>query len=298
MAQRKEKLPKRHYPVTHGRLAIISRPITPDRDAFLLLQEGESLAPYTFHHNAPISFAIVDDTKYCTGWYDIATHTNHVCENQARVDASYDSCFACRNKTNFNPAFYNTSDISEKQSAYNNLPHSVYIAYFGNNVAKAGIMSDSRKQERLYEQGALLYTIIASCPNAYTAHNLEQQLIERGLKNSINKKQKSVVFEKAIDIAAETQTFKSLLSSFGYKNALIVSNFDLFFFGEYPNQPIQPFVDPRISGTIRGIVGSYLILDNNERLYGYWLPGLYGHRVTIDTEITPLDRSPEQVSLF
>ncbi len=79
----------------------------------------------------------------------------------------------------------------------------MYVAYFGNNLAKAGIMSDSRGRERLYEQGAILYAIIGSFPNATVAHNLENRLIQKGLKNSITKKQKSTVFEKDVNIAEE-----------------------------------------------------------------------------------------------
>ena len=49
----------------------------------------------------------------------------------------------------FNPAFYNTTQISQKQAIYNERPHSVCIAYFGNGLAKEGIMSVARPRATL-----------------------------------------------------------------------------------------------------------------------------------------------------
>lgn len=215
-----------------------------------------------------------------------------------KIKRSYDACFACRQKTGFNPAFYNTSRISDKQAAYNDMPHTVYIAYFGGGITKAGIMSDSRGRERLYEQGALLYTIVSSCPNAAIAHQLEDRLISRGLKNSVTKKQKAAIYESAVDIKYEMASFRTLLDELGYDDAEIVSNLDLFFFGAYPQQPIELFGDRLVSGNIVGLVGRYLALENNGRCYGVWLSDMFGYDVEIGEEITLISREPEQTSLF
>ena len=279
-------------------LIIIARPISEQTDPYLLVDNNGTLDKVFLEKGKTMTLSVNKNTKYCVGWYDIESHTNHLCESQAVVDAKYESCFACRKKTDFNPAFYNTQDISAKQARYNDTPHSVYVAYFGNGLAKAGILSDSRGRERLYEQGALLYSIISSCPNATTAHNIETKLIQKGLKNSITKKQKSEALFKAFDVEFESQTFKKLLSDIDYADNETVSNIDMFFFGEYPKASVQEFGDHSISGQVRGVVGRYLILENNERLYGYWLTNMCGYKASFSSKVDLIKREPQQISFL
>lgn len=279
-------------------LVIIVRPISEPADPYLLIDNNGVLDKFFLEKDKIITLSVDKGTRYCTGWYDIESHTNHLCETNAVVDVKYESCFACRKKTDFNPAFYNTSYISTKQAQYNNAPHSVYVAYFGDGLAKAGIMSDSRGLERLHEQGALLYSIVTSCPNATIAHNLESKLIQKGLKNSITKKQKSDALSKLFDISLEKQVFKSMLSDLGYPENKVVSNIDMFFFGEYPKAPVHDFDNHAISGQVRGVVGRYLILENNERLYGYWLTNLCGYKASFGDKIDLIKREPQQISFL
>ncbi|QQS22129.1 DUF2797 domain-containing protein [Candidatus Saccharibacteria bacterium] len=279
-------------------LVIVSRPIVPNAPPYLLLGTNKSLHKYILSKDMPMSLTVDYHTKYCTGWYDINAHKNHACDNDAQVDSSYDSCFVCRKKTDFNPAFYNTTQISQKQAIYNDQPHSVYIAYFGNSVAKVGIMSDSRGRERLYEQGAMLYVVIGSYSNATMAHNLEQRLIQKGLKNSVTKKQKAAAYESVIRIADEEHVFLEILKNLGYEESKIVSNLDMFFFGLYPKEPIEPFGNKPMSGHVAGVVGRYLVLQNNDRYYGVWLTDMFGYRVEVGSAITMIDRKPQQASLF
>ena len=73
----------------------------------------------------------------------------------------------------------------------------------------------------------------------------------------------------------------------------------MYFFDSYKEEPIKPFSDETTrSGIIKGIVGRYLILENNERLYGLWLSDYFGKKVTINDKITELERDLQQVSLF
>lgn len=281
-------------------VVITSRPITGSEDAFLLLEnEHRSLEKYMLKQNDQIFINIVKpEEKRCIGWYDIATHTNHVCDASQNVGAKYESCFGCRQNTGFNPAFYNTPDISDVQEEYNSKAHSVYIAYFGGGLAKAGIMSDSRGLARLYEQGALLYHLVGSFENAATAHEEEKTLIQAGLKNSITKRQKAKILEKPFDLEYEQKCFSKILHTVHISNAGIVSNVDHFFFGHYPHQEIQPIGNNPISGIIKGIIGRYLILENNDRLYGYWLSELSGYCVNIKKVLEEIESTPTQASLF
>ena len=282
-----------------SKLAIISRPINDFSLAYLLLEnEDHSLKKHLLNKGDPLLITADTSQKYCVGWYDVTTHTNYACEGSREVDIKYDSCFECRQKTGFNPGFYNTSDISNVQRDYNNKPHSVYVSYFGDGVAKAGIMSDSRGLERLFEQGALFYCIVGSFDNADAAHRVESRLINSGLKNSITKRQKEKVLSKPVNKNGEREAFVGILKDLELSDKEIVSNLDHFFFGSYPGRGIEPIGDNPISGTVRGVVGRYLILDNNNRLYGFWLPSLSGYKIDISADIKEIKADPEQVSLF
>lgn len=257
------------------------------------------LQRYELDQGSPITIITQNpDTKFCTGWYDIQAHENHPCEDGREVGAKYDSCFACRTKTGFNPAFYHAESISDTQAAYNKQPHSVYVAYFGDGLCKAGIMSDSRGLERVYEQGALLYVNLGSFGDAYAARELEAELIQRGLRNSVSKKQKERVFYCILDPEQAINEFAQLLASFDLPNKDIVSNVGHFFFGNHPRRSVIPISDQPTSGNITGLVGRFLIVENGGRLYGQWLDHLFGYAVNIENQLVPFTHEPEQVSLF
>lgn len=281
-------------------LVMAVRPLTDSHDPYILFDDGNGgMKTFELHKGMPFTVHIKNpEQRYCTGWYDIETHTNHPCETHAVVDSKFDSCFACRKKTDFNPAFYNSLEISEKQQAYNNTPHTVYIAYFGDGLAKAGIMADSRGLDRLYEQGALWYAVAAQYSDAIEAHRLEERLIAHGLKNSVTKKQKEVVLASKIDKAHEEKRFKDLLGELKYGENEIVPLLDRFFFGSYVDEPLLQLGSNPISGRVRGMVGRYLVLENNDRLYGTWLNNLNGYEVEVNDELTPIDAPPLQASLF
>lgn len=283
-----------------SKVVIASRPITDSSGAYLLLEdEDHNLERYLLGDGEPLHVTITDPVKkYCVGWYDVNTHTNHVCNGSREVDSKYESCFECRHKTGFNPAFYNSSKISTVQEEYNNKPHSVYISYFGAGLTKAGIMSNSRNLDRLFEQGALFYCIIGTFENADAAHEIESQLINSGLRNSITKKQKEKVLSESFSEDAEREVFLNVLKDLSLDDKIVISNLSHFFFGRYLNKTIEPLGKNPISGAIRGIIGRYLVLDNNDRLYGYWLSNLSGFQVEIDKEVMEIEVESEQISLF
>lgn len=284
--------------MSHGILVSI-KPIDGQKPAQIILQQDDARATINLPANQPITITPDSSTKYCTGWHDISTHTGHTCEHNSIVDTKHEQCYPCRQKTDFNPAFYNTTDISDKQAAYNNSPHSVYVAYFGGGLAKAGISADSRGLRRLREQGALLYTIIDSFPNAEIAHHHEDRLIAAGLRNGVSRRQKSRALEQALDLSREINQLESILGSVGQaEGSKITNQLDDYFYGSYPAIKITPNHAVAISGTIRGVVGRYLVLENNDRLYGTWLDSLLGYRLNITNDITPIEAAPEQVSLF
>ena len=282
----------------HDGILVSIRPIDGGQPAQLILQHGDARHALDLSPQLPLTITLDTTTKYCTGWYDIATHTAHLCNESAIVDTKHEQCYVCRQRTDFNPAFYNTTDISDKQAVYNNSPHSVYIAYFGDDLAKAGISADSRGLRRLREQGALFYAIIDSFPNAQIAHYYEDQLIAAGLRNSVSKRQKAKVLEHSIDQRQATEQLKGILAALGYADRTIVSQLDDYFYGTYPKAGITTITNEPISGTVCGVVGRYLVFANNDYYYGVWLDTLLGYRLTIDDSIVAIISPPTQTFLF
>lgn len=279
---------------------LTSRPITEENSGFLLLETpGGVLEKHMLTIGSNFWISRTDDDKFCTGWYDIRTHTNHSCEQSSNVDIKYEACFACRTKTGFNPAFYNSGEVSEVQKEYNSKPHTTYIAYFGEKLIKAGIMSDSRGLERLYEQGALLYAIVGKYESADQARKHEAGLIAKGFKNSITKKQKEQAYEKPFNEAAHTKKLYEVLSSLGLSEMpAITCNLDHFFSGSRQQDTITPIAKLPVSGKIIGQIGRYLVINNNSRLYGFWLDKLHGYNVNIEDKIEEIEAEPLQATLF
>lgn len=283
--------------MTRGVL-LASRTLTGDHGAYLIV-DSDGLTTVPIEAGQQLSIRLLEPTvRYCTGWYDIEQHRNHSCDKHAVVAEGFQSCFTCREKTDFNPAFYNATTISAKQTAYNLTPHSVYVAYFGAGHMKAGIMADSRGLERVYEQGALWYSVVEQCDNAYEARKTEERLIKRGLKNSITKKQKAGVLAGVVDKEIEEKQFGVLCDSVVGKTRVAHSLLDHFFFGEYPKRAVLPLNGRVMSGVVRGVVGQYLVLENNDLLYGVWLGELYGYAVVIGSERVMIDRPALQTTLF
>lgn len=273
-------------------------PVDGEQPAQLMLQRGTTRHALNLSPQLPLTITPDSTAKYCTGWYDIATHTGHPCDESSIVDTKHEQCYACRQRTDFNPAFYNTTAISDKQATYNNSPHSVYIAYFGGGLAKAGISANSRGLRRLREQGALFYAIVDSYPNADIAHYHEDRLISAGLRNSVSKRQKSKVLEQTINPADEQSTFHATLTQLDHGERTITNQLDNYFYGSYTSTGITPITDQPISGHVRGIVGRYLVLTNNDHHYGIWLDSLLGYQLSISDTITEIPSPTTQISLF
>ena len=115
--------------------------------------------------------------RYCIGWYDLETGKNKVCEKRTAFDTfDYDQCRECQMKTGFNPAFYNTTEISPQQEKRNREPHFLYLAYFAPKVIKVGISYAGRGLARLYEQGARMAMVLETFDSANLARTYEAKI--------------------------------------------------------------------------------------------------------------------------
>ena len=115
-------------------------------------------------------------TKYCTGWVDFYNHCSQICPDSATVDGKYENCLKCRDRTGFNPAFYNADSVSAQQEKINQNPHFVYLAYFAPEVIKVGISQEERGIRRLLEQGARLALKLETFASALIARQYEAKI--------------------------------------------------------------------------------------------------------------------------
>lgn len=283
-------------------ILIATKPIIKNKPANIVLNSEGALSTHELHKGQTLTISKVSDggDKHCVGWYDIATHTNHVCETSSVVDKKYGSCYQCRQKTGFNPGFYYSNEVSDKQREYNNSPHTVYVAFFGGELYKAGIMSDSRGLQRIYEQGAILYVIVGSYTDANAARKQEEGLIAQGLKNSITKRQKQNYYKDLyrIDATEAKSGFEEKLKAIGLEDSKVENNLEFFFYGIKPGDKITPITDQPVSGEIVGVIGSYLVIKNEGRLYGSWLNKFEGYEVVIKDKVMSIEPEPMQSSLF
>ena len=116
--------------------------------------------------------------RFCVGRCDLVSLQWDQCPQGARLTPKTrgNTCRACALSTGFNPAFYNTSSISSQQSAYNRMPHIVYLAYFAPGRIKVGIAQKRRQLKRLLEQGARAAFILQEFPDAYQARELNEEI--------------------------------------------------------------------------------------------------------------------------
>lgn len=120
-----------------------------------------------------INFQFNPSVRYCIGRFDMTTGTDCSCPHQEIIPVKYEQCVSCIKATGFNPAFYNTNDISPQQLSFNAEPHIVYLAYFAPDYIKVGISNAKRGIGRLLEQGARAAIVLAECNSANVARSYE-----------------------------------------------------------------------------------------------------------------------------
>ena len=94
-----------------------------DNQPFIDCQiDGEIKRRELFGQDLSLEFDF--STKYCTGWVDFENHSSQICPDSATVDGKYENCLKCRDRTGFNPAFYNADSVSVQQEKINQNPRS------------------------------------------------------------------------------------------------------------------------------------------------------------------------------
>ena len=85
-----------------------------DNKPFVECQVGDKIERHELFEQ-DLSFEFDFSVKYCTGWVDFENRCSQICPDHATVDEKYENCLKCRDKTGFNPAFYNANSVSAQQ---------------------------------------------------------------------------------------------------------------------------------------------------------------------------------------
>ena len=245
-------------------------------------------------------------TKYCTGWVDFENHCSQICPDSATVDGKYENCLKCRNRTGFNPAFYNADSVSAQQEKINQNPHFVYLAYFAPGVIKVGISQEERGIRRLLEQGARLALKLETFSSALIARQYEAKIARLGgVVETMPIHKKLELIKQPFDRADGEKKLQQKLLEIEQKIGVSFPKSELIPCEDYFHtagvdltRVVLMKDQSQLAGRVRSIIGPILIADYDGQLLAYNLKKFIGYQAqTIDGAID-IEIPSTQLALF
>ena len=245
-------------------------------------------------------------TKYCTGWVDFDNHCSQICPDSATVDGKYENCLKCRDRTGFNPAFYNADSVSAQQEKINQNPHFVYLAYFAPEVIKVGISQEERGIRRLLEQGARLALKLETFASALIARQYEAKIASlSGIMETVAASKKLGLIKQPLNAAVAEQALADALVRIQQKLGLEFPNRTLITCEDYfhtDGRDLSDVIDMTgnrvLAGTIVSVIGSVLITEYDGQLLAYNVKKFIGHRAQVVQGAVDLEIPSTQLTLF
>jgi len=245
-------------------------------------------------------------TKYCTGWVDFENHCSQICPDSATVDGKYENCLKCRNRTGFNPAFYNADSVSAQQEKINQNPHFVYLAYFAPGVIKVGISQEERGIRRLLEQGARLALKLETFSSALIARQYEAKIARLdGIVETMPIHKKLELIKQPFERATGEEKLQQKLLEIEQKIGVSFPRSELILCEDYFHttgvdltRVVLMKDQNQLAGRVRSIIGPILIADYDGQLLAYNLKKFIGYQAqTIDGAID-IEIPSTQLALF
>jgi len=245
-------------------------------------------------------------TKYCTGWVDFDNHSSQVCPDSATVDGKYENCLKCRDRTGFNPAFYNADSVSAQQEKINQNPHLVYLAYFAPGVIKVGISQEERGIRRLLEQGARLALKLETFSSALIARQYEAKIARLdGIMETVAASKKLELIKHPLDTAAAEKTLADALVCIHHQLGLDFPNREFITCEDYfhtDGRDLSSVIDmtgnSTMAGTVVSIIDPILITDYDEQLLSYNVKKFIGYQGQAVDETIDIELPSTQLALF
>ncbi len=197
----------------------------------------------------------------------------------------------------FNQAQLQVGDL-EKISG----EHVVYLALFDTDVIKIGVSNLARKSLRQIEQGSHQTLYIAQTPDGVVARQIETLLRRSGLADKVMGRQKKSLllpeisaedgkkilyslFQNhvfALDSAAHLKKF--ILENPEFRNWTDVYKTENILSEGKPLHPIVLKEGESVSGKIKAIKGSFIIVDTEEELVSFNLKSLSGRECDLSVK--------------
>ena len=276
-----------------------------DNKPFIECQVGDKIERHElFGQDLSLKFDF--SIKYCAGWVDFENRCSQICPDHATVDEKYENCLKCRDKTGFNPAFYNASSVSVQQEKINQNPHFVYLAYFAPNVIKVGISQEERGIRRLLEQGARLAIKLETFSSALIARQYEAKIskLDKIVETlPVHKKMELIKqpFDRAIGERELRQKLLEIEQKIGvsFPKSELIPCEDYFQTAGVDLSHVVLMKDySQLAGHVRSVIGSIVITDYDGQLLAYNIKKLIGYRAQKVDEEIELDLPTEQLTLF
>ena len=276
-----------------------------DNKPFIECQVGDKIERYElFGQDLSLEFDF--SVKYCTGWVDFENRCSQICPDHATVDEKYENCLKCRDKTGFNPAFYNASSVSVQQEKINQNPHFVYLAYFAPNVIKVGISQGERGIRRLLEQGARLAIKLETFSSALIARQYEAKISKLdGITETLPVYKKLELIKQPFDRAVGERELRQKLLEIEQKIGVSFPKSELIPCEDYfqtagvdLSRVVLMKDCGQLVGHVRSVIGSIVITDYDGQLLAYNIKKLIGYRAQKANGEIELDLPTEQLTLF
>lgn len=245
-------------------------------------------------------------TKYCTGWVDFENHCSQICPDSATVDGKYENCLKCRDRTGFNPAFYNADSVSAQQEKINQNPHFVYLAYFAPGVIKVGISQEERGIRRLLEQGARLALKLETFSSALIARQYEAKIARLdGIVETMPIHKKLELIKQPFERADGEEKLRQKLLEIEQKIGVSFPKSELIPCEDYFHttgvdltRVVLMKDQNQLAGRVRSIIGPILIADYDGQLLAYNVKKFIGYRARVVDGNIELALPSTQLTLF
>lgn len=276
-----------------------------DNQPFIDCQtDGEIKRRELFGQDLSLEFDF--STKYCTGWVDFENHCSQICPDSATVDGKYENCLKCRDRTGFNPAFYNADSVSAQQEKINQNPHFVYLAYFAPGVIKVGISQEERGIRRLLEQGARLALKLETFASALIARQYEAKIARLdGIVETMPIHKKLEFIKQPFERAAGEEKLRQKLLEIEQKIGVSFPKSELITCEDYFHtagvdltRVVLMKDQSQLAGRVRSIIGPILIADYDGQLLAYNVKKFIGYQAQTIDGVISIEIPSTQLALF
>ena len=198
----------------------------------------------------------------------------------------------------FNQEFLKPEDLEKITGS-----HIVYLAFFDKNLIKVGVSKKERKRIRQLEQGSLATLFIAETPNGIEARKIETILKKNGIVDKIQGDQKKGIIIPEISTMEIQKILEEVLkkqkNEFPREYEILKKYFSetpefISWEQKYNIQYLQENKKPLhmielkkgewVSGKIRSIRGSFLVIETPEELVGFNAKDLQGYDGEFDAK--------------